>query len=677
MSTAVLLPNGKQAFLNAAGTPGIGCKLQTWAAGTSNPKSTWQDAGEGAANTNPIILDARGEATVFWDGAYKVQLQDPAGAPIWTIDNVTGIYPGSASLVPTTDNAFDLGSAAFAWRNLYLGANHAALLDPTTGNIGYWARTAAEIAAAVTPTIYFFPPGDVRRYGADPTGVADSTSAYQQAANSNLQVSMSEGTWKITGQVLCTARGVTFSGIARGAVQIVLSSATDAFKWTTTPIGGGIKRCTINVTSQTGGYAVNATTGARWVAEDISVIGNSVSSAGGFYASDFNSVTFRDIWMNGNYGAAGSAIYLFGTTNSQANVADISNVQYGGSGAAAATSSVGLTIDGGVSTVNIRHFGSVNCLNGLKTLNTPGITTFAVFIEGEDLEIDGCYGDGMILGTAAGVGTSSTHNFNKLYVHNTGNNNAGVGAGNGNGIWMYQNCRGVHYQGGDILTCRLTAMTIDSNVVHISDMNIRKNSQGAVGTYPGIQLTANSYGINIHDNLIGQHTGASTSDMSYGIQIDAGSKQNIIHHNYLLANTLGPINNVALDQSSIIRDNLYAGNQTFGTATSPAAMAAAVNNYNGANWGVNVTRLRLTPAAGGTTMNGLYAGAAAAEWLDGTTVVMRNLSAVDNITLAHQNAGSNAWNRFNLAGAANLVLNPLRSVMLMYDGFESRWNAIV
>lgn len=45
-------------------------------------------------------------------------------------------------------------------------------------------RTAAEIAASVTPTNYGYPPGDVRRYGADPTGVSDSATAINNAVAS-------------------------------------------------------------------------------------------------------------------------------------------------------------------------------------------------------------------------------------------------------------------------------------------------------------------------------------------------------------------------------------------------------------------------------------------------------------------------------------------------------------
>ena len=45
-----------------------------------------------------------------------------------------------------------------------------------------WYRvTAAETAAAVTPTDYSYPPLNVLRYGADPTGVADSAAAIQMA----------------------------------------------------------------------------------------------------------------------------------------------------------------------------------------------------------------------------------------------------------------------------------------------------------------------------------------------------------------------------------------------------------------------------------------------------------------------------------------------------------------
>lgn len=157
---AVLLPNGKQQFFTTPGVPAVGYKLATFAAGTSAPQATWADALQVGANANPIILDARGEAVIFWSGAYKVQLQDSTGAVIWTVDNVTSI----PNLIPPIDNSLTLGSPAFSYANLYLGPNHAPAFDAVSGNIGYYARTAAETAAGVTPSDFSYPPGNPNRY---------------------------------------------------------------------------------------------------------------------------------------------------------------------------------------------------------------------------------------------------------------------------------------------------------------------------------------------------------------------------------------------------------------------------------------------------------------------------------------------------------------------------------
>lgn len=86
---AKLMPNGKQQFFDANGDPLASGKVYTYAAGTSTPKDTYTTYTGGTANANPVILDARGEATIFWDGAYKVVLKDSTDATIWTVDNIT------------------------------------------------------------------------------------------------------------------------------------------------------------------------------------------------------------------------------------------------------------------------------------------------------------------------------------------------------------------------------------------------------------------------------------------------------------------------------------------------------------------------------------------------------------------------------------------------------------
>lgn len=84
---ASLMPNGKQQFFTASGKPLNGGKLYTYAAGTSTLKLTFSDAAGAVPNTNPIILDPRGEAVVYWSGAYKIVLQDSLSGSIYTVDN--------------------------------------------------------------------------------------------------------------------------------------------------------------------------------------------------------------------------------------------------------------------------------------------------------------------------------------------------------------------------------------------------------------------------------------------------------------------------------------------------------------------------------------------------------------------------------------------------------------
>jgi len=87
---AVLSPPPKVQFLDANGAPLVGGKVSTFAAGTTMPVPTYTTASGAVANTNPVILDARGEADIWYVGgvSYKVVLADASGATIWTVDNI-------------------------------------------------------------------------------------------------------------------------------------------------------------------------------------------------------------------------------------------------------------------------------------------------------------------------------------------------------------------------------------------------------------------------------------------------------------------------------------------------------------------------------------------------------------------------------------------------------------
>lgn len=90
---AQLQPQVKQQFFGNDGLPLVGGKVYTYLGGTTTPKATFSDPEGLAPNPNPVILDARGEALIFWTGTYKVKLTDALDNPIYTVDNVQEVSP--------------------------------------------------------------------------------------------------------------------------------------------------------------------------------------------------------------------------------------------------------------------------------------------------------------------------------------------------------------------------------------------------------------------------------------------------------------------------------------------------------------------------------------------------------------------------------------------------------
>lgn len=78
-----LLPNGKQHFDDNNGRPLVGGRVYYYIPNTSTPKDTWQDEAMTTLNTNPIVLDARGECTAWGYGSYRQVVRDFFGNLIW------------------------------------------------------------------------------------------------------------------------------------------------------------------------------------------------------------------------------------------------------------------------------------------------------------------------------------------------------------------------------------------------------------------------------------------------------------------------------------------------------------------------------------------------------------------------------------------------------------------
>lgn len=80
----------KLQFFDNDGNPLVGGKLYTYEAGTTTPLATYTDSTGATPNTNPVILDSRGEANVWLAAqSYKFVLKTSTDTTIWTVDNVS------------------------------------------------------------------------------------------------------------------------------------------------------------------------------------------------------------------------------------------------------------------------------------------------------------------------------------------------------------------------------------------------------------------------------------------------------------------------------------------------------------------------------------------------------------------------------------------------------------
>lgn len=121
-----LMPLPKQHYTGISGVPLIGGKVYTYAAGTTTPKQTFSDAAGTIPQTNPIILNARGEpaSAIYWSGNYKVEVRDAFDNLIYIVDDYntdpSGVASGFAAFVASL--ASSIGSTLVGFIHAGAGA---------------------------------------------------------------------------------------------------------------------------------------------------------------------------------------------------------------------------------------------------------------------------------------------------------------------------------------------------------------------------------------------------------------------------------------------------------------------------------------------------------------------------------------------------------------------------
>lgn len=149
--TYQLAPTTVAKFFDANGNPLALGLVYTYQAGTTTPQVSYQSS-TGPANTNPIVLNSRGECALWLDPTlnYKINVTDLLGNQMqgWPVDNVPGGFVATSSLGPTL-----------------------------------YPESEAELSAGITIVNPIYPYNNVLRYGIIPNSLAaaDQNTIYAKA----------------------------------------------------------------------------------------------------------------------------------------------------------------------------------------------------------------------------------------------------------------------------------------------------------------------------------------------------------------------------------------------------------------------------------------------------------------------------------------------------------------
>jgi hypothetical protein len=287
---ATISPEPRLQFFANDGSFLVGGKLYTYAAGTTTPLATYTTSTGLVANTNPIILDSRGEASVwFGSSKYKFVLKTAADVEIWTQDQLQGYANADGSNAYGTWPISITGNAATA--TLATTATYATTAGAVTPGAAVTSITGAGLYGFTLPggpitstgTLTVTPPVP----GASGNVMTSNGSAWVSQAlggTSNLQIVFfaSSTTWTAPAGV--TKVRATVQGGGGGGAYYFYDSGSFASGgpgglitgyYTVTP------GTTYTITVGTGGAAVFGSFGATGASGTSSSFSSFLSATGG------------------------------------------------------------------------------------------------------------------------------------------------------------------------------------------------------------------------------------------------------------------------------------------------------------------------------------------------------------------------------------------------------------
>jgi hypothetical protein len=477
------IPTGKQQFFDINGKPLVGGMVYNYVVSTNTPTPTYQDYGLTVLNSNPVILDSRGQASMYATGNIRQVLQDSTGVTIW--DQVVVDAGGNASSAQSTFVA-NLANSS----NQALGA----------ALIGYSSRT-------VYARLQDEP--NVKDYGAKGDGVTDDTAAIQAAVTAQRDVYVPPGTYMISTAILIPSNtrlhGAGFSSCLK---------ATSGFTMLSMGWAGGSLPVML-------GNSKIVASGANSHIEICDLFLDSSLTSNGVHNVHMRNTTYCNIHHCVFSGGADGTAFTLSTNYKVTN-----NFAYGQTNACYdqwENSSAGLVADN----FGIVTLGYGMLLTGDTSLNGVGTSSNVTFVGNTIIgPNNGNGGVGIWLQSGSNL-TSNCYNCRVVgnYVYGF---QVGIRATGGGAHVISDN---------NISTCTTSGIVLSAEVVGNAAQNciVSNNQINACGGVSSSPLVLQSGATN---NIVGGNSIAGVTS-PYAISLDSTTSGNVFNNNYLSTGTTG------------------------------------------------------------------------------------------------------------------------------------------